>query len=316
MSKSKGITVDVIIPTYNGLPYLKEAIKSVLIQTYGDLVLYVVDDGSTDGTADYVRSLKDTRIKYLRKKNGGPNSARNLGVKRSSSKYLAFLDSDDVWEPEKLKKQLGLITENTELGMVYGFQHTIDENGREVGWLEIEKRGWLFGDLLSGNCIAGSGSMVLIRREVFEKVGLFREDLLIGEDWEMWLRIAKEYKIDYVPEYLANVRVHARSAQKNYLKVADGLKYMLPVVLGEFELSSRQRNRFILGVLLGAAINYRLARAYRKSVLTLLEVFRLNPGALLYFKKWLTYISLLFGIELDTIVKKRIRRVKEFLDKR
>lgn len=205
----KQITVDVIIPTYNGLPHLKEAVDSVLNQTYKNFCLYVIDDGSTDrgATEKYIKGLKDRRVKYYKKPNGGQATARNFGIARSSSPYLAFLDADDLWRKDKLEKQLAVFRKKPSVGLVYGLHKLIDADGNVFGDVTYQKRGHLFKYLLSANWISGSGSMVLIKREVFERVGVFREDFLIGEDWEMWLRIARDYEIDYVPEFLADLRV-------------------------------------------------------------------------------------------------------------
>ncbi len=216
--------VDVIIPTYNGLPYLKETVESVLTQTHQDLELYIVDDGSTDdgATQKYAKSLKDKRVHYFRKSNGGQATARNLGIQKSTSEYVALLDSDDVWYPEKLAKQLAVYDRHPELGLVYGHHDIIDEEGRKTGKLALSNSGRIFDKLLEGNIIAGSGSMVLIKRSVLDDVGLFHEDFLIGEDWEMWLRIAKKYPIGVVPELIAALRERTDGMQKDYAKWPTG----------------------------------------------------------------------------------------------
>src|ERR1700761_9344394 len=120
--------IDVIVPTHNGLPYLKSAVQGVLDQTYQNFELYIVDDGSTDKTAAYVHSLTDQRIHYIKKKNGGQATARNLGITKSSSPFLAFLDADDIWYPTKLEKQIALMQQAPDVGLVYGYQYTIDED--------------------------------------------------------------------------------------------------------------------------------------------------------------------------------------------
>lgn len=274
--------VAVVIPTYNGLPFLKEAVRSVLNQTYRNLILYVVNDGSTDQTDQYVHNLVDPRVRYLSKENGGLASARNYGIRHSKEPFIAFLDADDLWHPKKLEKQMALMVKNPALGMVYGFQNTIESGGHVIGSREYGNRGWVFDILLGGNFITGSGSMVLVRSEVFNRVGFFREDFKIGEDWEMWLRIAKEFEVDFVPEYLAAIRVRGESMQRNFLRMAEGLKYMLPAVLSEFNLSPNQRNKLVCTVLVDSAVNYWLAHSYKASILTLREMLQSSPDPRFY----------------------------------
>ena len=250
-------TVDVIIPTYNGLPYLKDTISSVLKQAYTNLQLYVVDDGSTDkgATKKYVESIKDTRVHYLRKANGGQATARNYGIGISSSPYVALLDSDDLWHPDKLKRQVSMMEQSPKMGMVYGFCRVINHQGRRVAVQNVAREGDLYKYLLSGNRIWGSASMVLVRRSVFERLGVFREDFLIGEDWEMWLRIARDYEIGCVKSYLVSLLALPSGMQTGFLKMARGLDYMLPILLEEFKPGIFDRGR-LYGACLWDATTY------------------------------------------------------------
>lgn len=251
-------SVDVIIPTYNGLPYLKQTVDSILAQTHKDLVLYIIDDGSTDqgATEKYAKSLKDKRVRYHKKSNGGQATARNFGISISDSPYITFLDSDDLWHPDKLKLQLELMDKNQDIGMVYGLCKLIDAANNTFSEVVWQKRGDLFDYLLNGNKISGSASMVMVRRSVFEKVGTFHEDFLIGEDWEMWLRIAKYYQIDYVPDYIASLRVLDSGMQQNYAKMAKGLEYMLPIMVKELRLGVIERAKLAKTCLKDACLQY------------------------------------------------------------
>jgi glycosyltransferase involved in cell wall biosynthesis len=297
--ESKASKVDVIIPTYNGLPYLKEAIESVLHQTYKNLALYVIDDGSTDAgaTEKYVKSLKDARVNYLKKPNGGQASARNYGIKVSQSPYVTFLDADDVWRPKKLAKQLAVIEKDPSVGLVYGLHYLIDSGGSVVGRVDWQKRGNLFRYLLHDNKISGSGSMVLIRREVFQKVGGFREDFMIGEDWEMWLRIAHDYRIDCVPEFIASLRVHESGMQKDYIKMSRGLEYMLPILIKQFKLSGRD-NRIITAACLRPAIPMYFLAGDRQSAKRLFfRLLKSQPWSLptTSLKQWMVYFRIMLA---------------------
>ncbi|HVN59817.1 MAG TPA: glycosyltransferase family 2 protein [Gaiellaceae bacterium] len=274
-------TVDVVIPTYNDLEYLPEAVESVLAQTYEDVTLHVVDDGSTDGTENYVRAISDPRVRYLRKENGGQASARNLGIRASVSPYIAFLDADDLWYPNKLERQLDLIRRDDRLGLVHAYQHKIDERGAVIGTAEYDLRGMVFDRLLDGNFVSGSGSMVLVRREVFDRLGLFREDFLIGEDWDMWLRLSTVYAIDYVPDYLAALRVRGDSLHLNYRMMADGFVHMFPTMAASLELDRHRRARLADAVLGRAAAAYAEGGMNRRAAATMAQLFREDPRAVL-----------------------------------
>jgi len=291
--------VDVIIPTYNGMPYLKDTIKSVLEQSHKDLTLYIIDDGSTDNgeTEKYVLGLKDRRVKYYKKKNGGQATARNFGIRISEAPFVAMVDSDDIWDKNKLEKQLDLMNKNPRVGLVYGLCKLIDESGNVFDEVVWQKRGDLFQYLLRGNKISGSASMVLVRREALNKVGLFHEDFLIGEDWEMWLRIAKSYQIDYVPEFIANLRVLDNGMQKNYPKMAKGLDYMLPIMVREFKLNIIDRARLGKTCLKEACLLYYNGGEKAKARHIFLKSFTYNPLTFftLNYHVWFLYLRILFG---------------------
>jgi glycosyltransferase involved in cell wall biosynthesis len=297
----KNPTVDVVIPTYNGLPYLKEAVDSVLAQTYQDFILYIIDDGSTDkkATQKYVKALKDPRVNYFRKPNGGQATARNYGIRKSSSEYLAFLDSDDIWLPDKIREQVGYLNKNPDAGLVYGYHYLINEHEKVVGEVKYNREGKLFKYLVEGNRISGSGSMVMVRRSVFDDVGLFREDFLIGEDWEMWLRIAYKYQIGCIHKFLARLRALPEGMQKDYLKMARGLEYMLPIMLKEFKLSPRSRARLRGACLYDASVYYFLGGDRAKARAALLKVMLYNPSRIKVRKDLMfIYVRTLFGSEM------------------
>jgi glycosyltransferase involved in cell wall biosynthesis len=289
--------VDVVIPTYNGLPWLKETVESVLAQTHKDLTLYIIDDGSTDegATERYAKSLQDPRVRYFKKPNGGQATARNFGIKKSTAPYIALLDSDDIWYPQKLEKQLKVLKANPKLGLVYGHHDFIDEKGNKTSKLELSNRGNIVNKLLEGNVIAGSGSMVLIPRSVFDKVGLFHEDFLIGEDWEMWLRIAMSYPVDLVPECIAGLRERTDGMQRDFSKMANGLLYMLPVMTKELSLSPTQKRHLKAGLLWRAAIFFFDDKNYGQARRCLLGVWWNWPAYLLRSANWPFYVRAFLG---------------------
>lgn len=311
-------TVDIIIPTYNGMPWLASTLESVLAQSYEDIKVYIIDDGSSDGTADYVRSINDSRIAYLRKPNGGVSSARNFGIRHSSSPFIAFLDADDIWIPQKIEKQMKIMNTNPKVGLVYGHHYLIDEKDVVLSNLRINKRGNIFTDLCDGNCIAGSASMALIRRNVVEELGVFDETLINGEDWEYWLRIAKKYEVDFVPEIIASIRVHTNNAQGNTRRMADGLIKTLDVILQNYTLTKNQRVR-VASYCLNHAINaYFSLHDYGAARRATIRLIKENPHALIDGSTWhvnLGFSLILQGIFTSTYLlatKRLITRVFRF----
>lgn len=221
-------SVDVIIPVFNGEKFVADAIQSAAEQTYLPKRIIVVDDGSTDGTVEVVERLirqVSVSVVLLRKENGGPNSARNLGLKQATSEFVAFLDADDEWEVNKLERQLAVFIDGkSELGVVYCGYSLIDENGREMAGVPLIKieetmRGDIYSKLLRGNMVVGSASAVLIRRSCFDTVGMFDESLRASEDWDMWLRIAEKFYFDFINERLIRIRRHPQNAQNDTLKM-------------------------------------------------------------------------------------------------
>ena len=210
--------VSVIIPTYNRAHLIGGAIKSVLNQTYQDFEIIVVDDGSTDNTGEIIRGFKDKRVKYIKKykENKGSSVARNIGIKVARGKYIALLDSDDEWLPEKLDKQIKVLqSESPEVGVVYSNLLYIDENGKNMSkFRNPKKEGYIYEDLLGKNYV-GTNSTLLIRKECFNRVGLFDDLLNTQQDWDMWIRIAKYYRFVLIKVPLVKYRLHSNQISRN-----------------------------------------------------------------------------------------------------
>jgi len=197
--------VSVIIPTYNRCALLHEAIASVLEQTFKDLELIVVDDGSTDETRDVVMSFDDPRIRYLFQANRGVSAARNWGVASSRGGLIAFLDSDDVWLPEKLETQVSYLEKHPGISICQTEEIWI-RNGVRVNPAEKHRKfsGWIFRECIP-LCIV-SPSAVMLTREAFDRLGGFDEDLPACEDYDLWLRASLRYEIHTLPEALIEKR--------------------------------------------------------------------------------------------------------------
>ena len=211
--------VSVIIPTYNYGHFLGEAIRSVLGQTLQDWELIVVDDGSTDNTREVVAAFADPRIHYIHQQNRGNPAARNAALRVVSGEYVAFLDADDVWFPEKLEKQVAALDHlPPTVGLVYSDVYLFNnEDGTIIrSFLQGRRppQGRILRELLGpdGWFISDTGS--LIRREVFQRVGLYDESLWWYEDWEMWVRIAAAYEVAALDEPLARCRRHSANLSK------------------------------------------------------------------------------------------------------
>ena len=311
VNPDKSSAVDVIIPTYNGLPYLKEAMDSILDQTYKNFTVYIVDDGSTDkdATKKYVDNLTDSRVRYMRKSNGGQATARNYGFGKSSSKYVSFIDSDDIWLPDKLRKQVAYLDKHPDMGMVYGYHYVIDWREKVVGRVKHNAEGHLYNYLMSGNKISGSASMVMVRRSVLDDVGLFHEDFLIGEDWEMWLRVARKYQIGCVHEYLAKLRALPGGMQSNYVKMASGLEFMLPVLLKEFRPGPINRAKLYGACLWDAANYYYMAGDYDHAQKAFRRLLLHNPSKLkLNREYWYMYTRLGMRSAIIRQMRRRLSR--------
>lgn len=214
--------ISVIIPTYNRTHLLGRAIQSVLRQTYQDFEIIIIDDASTDGTEKLVKDFNDNRIIFLRlEKNRGGSAARNTGIKNSSGEYIAFLDSDDEWLPEKLEKQVNVFN-NAEktLGVVYTAFYKENWNTQHDPPLH---RGDIFNLILIKNFV-GTTSTVLIRKECFNKAGVFDETLPGCQDWDMWIRVAQYYEFYFLNEILVKYYHQVKSITMDKKASVEGHK--------------------------------------------------------------------------------------------
>jgi glycosyltransferase involved in cell wall biosynthesis len=219
-------TVAVIIPTYNRAALLVEALESVLAQTFQDFEVFIVDDGSTDDTQIRLDPyLTDPRIHYLSQENGGPARARNTGIRASSSEFIALLDSDDLWLPTKLEKQIALLHAQPDIGLVYTDVTWIEANGEVMERQPVKAPrnfNTYYEDLLYDNVIIGSDSAVLLRRQILGGQELYDPALLTLEDQDLWLRISAGCKISFVDTPLVLLRVHQANLQQNPDSMARG----------------------------------------------------------------------------------------------
>lgn len=192
-------SVSVIIPTYNRCDFVREAMASVLAQTFQDFELIVVDDGSTDGTADVVREFP--RIRYLSQENRGVSAARNVGVAVSRGELIAFLDSDDLWQPQKLATQVAFFATRPDAHICQTEEVWV-RNGVRVNPRNKHRKP--SGDIFAASlhlCLV-SPSAVMMRRELFDHMGGFDEELPACEDYDLWLRISAHNLVYLIDEAL------------------------------------------------------------------------------------------------------------------
>ncbi len=193
--------LSVIIPTYNRAPLVKEAVASVLAQTWRDFEVLVVDDASSDGTAEALAAF-GSRIRLLRSPSRlGVAAARNLGISAARGQWLAFLDSDDLWRPDKLARQMAYLARLPELDLCQT-EETWERRGVKVNQPRSHRKigGWIFFPSLE-RCLV-SPSAVILHRTVFQKHGGFDENLPAAEDYDLWLRLSWRYQIGLLPEDL------------------------------------------------------------------------------------------------------------------
>lgn len=210
--------VSVVLATYNMAQYLAEAVSSVLGQSYGNLELHVIDDGSTDSTAEVASRFEaDPRFHYHRQENAGQTRAKNAGIALSTGDFIAFCDADDKWTPDKLEVQLPLFDAGGNVGVVYGRKQQISPDGAVLpssGPLEPHYRGNVTEELFKLNFIPFGTAIV--RRECIEKLGPFDERHRMGIDWELWLRLSTQYQFDYVEAVVYLYRVWPGQMSHNW----------------------------------------------------------------------------------------------------
>jgi len=205
-------TVSVVIPTFNREHYIGRALESVLNQTYTDYEIIIVDDGSTDRTEEIIRRYQETsgNIRYIHTtENKGAPAARNRGIREARGTYIAFQDSDDVWMPEKLEKQLKVLAESSSaVGLVYaGFWFVKGDTREYIPRPSYKKKeGNIANELLKGSFIGTP--TILIKKECFDKAGLFDESLPQLQDWELMIRVSGHYQYRFIDEPLLCAHYH------------------------------------------------------------------------------------------------------------
>ncbi len=214
--------VSVIIPTHNRAEFLRSAITSVLNQTFQGFEIVIIDDASKDHTQEVIANFNDARIKVIHNQfSKGDAGARNIGVINSNGEYIAFLDDDDEWLPEKLEIQTCLLDNSPpEVGGVCTHSFIIEQvSGRVSSVFNPERN-----DLVKENFIRTSS--ILLRRECFEKCGLFDESMPTSSDYDMWIRISTKFSFKIIEKILVKYYIHENRLTFNYEKITKGMEIL------------------------------------------------------------------------------------------
>jgi glycosyltransferase involved in cell wall biosynthesis len=225
-------SISVVIPTYNCAALLPQAIRSAYAQTIRPAEVIVVDDGCTDDTTAVVNALRATLpddFVYIQKPNGGEASARNRGVAAATGEYVAFLDQDDVWLPEKLERQLPSFDAPGAPTLAFTAYTRVSGDNREV----VRVKDWVptpehaLRRLMDGCCV--TPSTVIVRRDALTDAGAFDESLWLGNDWDMWLRLAAAgHRFAYLPEPMTDYLWHANNMSRDQRKIAQAALTIIP----------------------------------------------------------------------------------------
>ena len=246
--------VSVIIPSYNSARYLADAVDSVLSQSFRDLEVLVIDDGSTDDTATVARRYRRP-VRYLRQENQGVAVARNRGIAESLGRYIAFLDADDTWLPAKLEAQLEALGKNPGYRACYTAFTVVSSQLAPIQVSRSNRRAGTLEDLLLRGNVIGSICTVLCERSLLESAGGFDPSLSQCADWDMWTRLAVFTEFLYVDRPLVTYRQHTANMSRNAaLLEQDSLRVLekgfaidgLPDSIGAQRRAAFARNYMVL----------------------------------------------------------------------
>lgn len=275
--------VSVIIPTFNYGRFVGDAVSSALAQTCPPHEIIVVDDGSTDGTAEALRSF-DGRIRVIRQENQGVAVARNTGVAHASGDLLAFLDADDIWLPTKLEKQVQRFLDDPALGLVHCGVLEVDPERTPLRLILDGMEGWVANEMLlfRRNVILGGGSAMVVSRAAFAAVGGFDRVLPPTEDWDLWYRVSRQFPVGFVPEVLLHYRCHGGNHSRDLRKRERGVMLIYEKAFQNPDPEVKQLKRRAYGNLhLGLARFYMSAGQPLHTLRHLLRSLWLTPGNVL-----------------------------------
>lgn len=305
-------TISVIIPAYNVERTILQTISSIQKQTFKDLEIIVINDGSSDRTLELLSTITDARLKVYSYPNGGLPTARNRGIYRARGEYISFIDADDLWTVDKLEKQLAALQANPDAGVAYSwFTIMIEpEDTADVSFV-LGKRVFfqrnVYDRLLIDNFV-GNGSNLLVKSSAIESVGNFDPSLKSCEDWDYYLRLARQTDFVVVPEYQIFYRKTAgtMSSQGSTME-REGLK-VIDKVFNSVTQSQSLKNKSIANFYRYCGKVY-IDRAdkpedVRQSKQKLIRAIALNPGIIFSSDTWILF----FKIVLIQLLPKQVAK--------
>lgn len=304
----KSPKVSVIIPLYNGEKFISETTESVLAQTYKNMEIIIINDGSTDGSHEKIKPYLN-RIKYIYQENKGISVARNKAILNSTGEYIAFLDHDDLWKPEKITLQVQYLDQHQDVGFVHTNLSIMRDTKITKEIFQTEKRnreGDCFNELLLGNFI--NMLTVMVRRKCLEQVGIFDPDIKVIQDYDLWLRIAKHFRLGYINKPLAIYRIHDSNISKNKIRLTleeiKLIKTMLRLYPGLREKIGIER------------IKQRFLTLYYEVAYSLFKMRKLAESRRYFFEVWkispfkIDCLSYLMATIFPLSIVKFIKRIK------
>ncbi len=230
-------TISIVIPAYNAESTIRETIESVQKQTFSDFEVIIIDDGSTDKTVEIINNFDDERIKVFSYENGGVSAARNRGISHANGEFIAFLDADDLWTPDKLELQLAVLEKYSEAGVAYSWTYFMYEQRKVIkAGNPVYFKGDVYSNLLVENFLA-HGSNPLIRREIIDCVGGYDSNFPHCADWDFYLRLASYCDFALVPKH----QIFYRQSSGSMTSKIDGIeKQMLIMFEKTFKAASPQ----------------------------------------------------------------------------
>jgi len=273
--------VSVIMPTFNRSYVLRDAIDSALAQTDCNLEIIVVDDGSTDHTSEIVANYATTRkVHYSYQQNRGVSAARNCGIRIASGEFIAFLDSDDIWLPNKLSLQLNEFRKNAKLGILYGYAEFKNiKTGKSL--IKPDSISLNFQEFINKHTVLPT-STVIVRKSYLDDVGYFDENLGIFEDLELWIRLARISKVGFIDKILAICRINDDNISSDILNIHMNFVTLYDIIISRYSAELLSKDPYI----------EQMIHAYRAGRLLMLR--GRNSEALKFFSKgWKTFFTVI-----------------------
>jgi glycosyltransferase involved in cell wall biosynthesis len=308
--------VSVVVPVYNGERFLAATIDSVLAQAFTEFELIIVDDGSTDGSAEIVKLYRDTRLRFVRQANRGPAMAVDAGIREARAGYIAFLDQDDLWETGKLKAHIELLNQRPEIDLTFSWFRIVDEAGRDVGLRSQRARGTFGFRSLLTDFVVGATSNVVVRREAIERAGGIDSSFRRLYDLDLFLRIAwlAPQNVAAIPADLVRYRRHpaqitrdVRALRQEWEAVLEKLRRLAPEDVAAVAHYARSNMSRYFARIAYEAAHYRTALGFLK------DSSRLAPAAFLADRRnWLTAAACLSGLLLPGRWHRALERLAGF----